>query len=148
MDLQSFSSEFPEGQKTVSGSSQLDVVREESLLSRVEAPGFLQLTAWRGRARGRHVFIIRRADDHELADESSGVALAVERRPDGTSLRIDVAVIEEIGLFFLWVTAMRVRGANEIHLHRSVAPAENLEVAHSLAVGAFEQTAPALPAAA
>lgn len=148
MDLQSFPSEFPKGQKTVSGSSQLDVVREESLLSRVEAPGFLQLTAWRGQARGRHVFTIRRADDHELADESSGVALAVERRPDGTSRRIDVAVIEDIGLFFLWVTAMQIRGANEIHLHRSVAPAENLEIAHSLAVGAVEQTAPALPAAA
>lgn len=147
MDLQSFSSEFPEGQKTVSGSSQLDVVREESLLSRVEAPGFLQLTAWRGRARGRHVFIIRRADDHELA-ESSGVALAVERRPDGTSRRIDVAVIEDIGLFFLWVTAMRLRGANEIHLHRSLTPAESREIAQDLAVGAVEHAGPALPEAA
>lgn len=148
MDLQSSSIDLEAGSSPFAAASQDEVVREERLRSRVEAPGFLQMTAWRGRSRQRHVFIIRRADDQELAEETSGVALAVERRPDGTSRRIDVAVIEDIGLFFLWVTAMRTRGANEIHLHRTVAPAENLAIAHSLAVGALEQTAPELPAAA
>lgn len=148
MDLQSSPSDLEAGSSLFAADSHDEVVREERLRSTVEAPGFLQLTAWRGRSRHRHVFIIRRADDQELADESSGVALAVERRPDGSSRRIDVAVIEDLGLFFLWVTAMRTRGANEIHLHRSVAPAENVAIAHSLAVGALEQAAPILPEAA
>lgn len=119
-----------------------DPVREVRLLSTVEALGFLQFTAWLGRSARRHVFILRRSDDAGLAEETHGVALAVERRPDGSSRRIDVAVIEDIGLFFLWVTAMRLRGANEIHLHRSLTPAESLEIARDLAVGAVEHAFP------
>ncbi len=105
------------------------------------------MTAWRGRSRDRHVFIVRAATDPDLIDEVSGVALAVRRSQAGAATRIEAVVIETVGPFPAWLSAMQARGATEIHLHRSALPDESIEIARDLALADPGAPHPALRAA-
>ncbi|NNM71363.1 hypothetical protein HJG44_03000 [Enterovirga sp. DB1703] len=115
------------------------VIREERLRATAGLREPPALTSWRGRSGRRYVVGIHPANEAEVADLSDAVLIAVQRGEDGRAEMLDVLAPEARSSRrqrLRWLSAMRSRGATELHVHRlAESEAERRAVAADLAVG-------------
>jgi hypothetical protein len=97
-------------------------VREERLRATAGLrPSTLTLSSWRGRSGRRYIVGIHPVAEAEIAEVSEAIIIAVRRDAEGTAHVIDIATAgahpnEQARA--RWASAMRSRGATEMHVHR------------------------------
>ncbi len=106
-------------------------VREERLRATVGLEGSLSLSSWRGRSGRRYVVGIHGFAEIDVEDLVGAVLIAVRREGRGVARVIDVACgTLDRGE---WLDAMKLRGAQEVHLHLLAASdAERVEIVEDL----------------
>lgn len=96
------------------------LVREERLRATAGLREPVGLTSWRGHSGRRYVVGIHPASESEIDDAAGSVLIAVRRSSAGDAEVVEVAAPgsfsrrERLG----WLSAVRARGATEIHVHR------------------------------
>jgi hypothetical protein len=96
-------------------------IREERLRVTVGLREPAGLTSWRGRSGRRYVVGVHDLDEIELAELTSAVLIAVERRPDGSARVLSVAAPRantSPRVRQRWLSRVSSRGATEMHIHR------------------------------
>jgi hypothetical protein len=93
-------------------------VREERLRAAAGLRG-LELSSWRGRSGRRYVVGVHSLTETDIVDVTEAIVIAVRRDNEGVA---HVVEIETAGprerLRKSWLSAMRARGATEMHVHR------------------------------
>ena len=93
-------------------------VREERLRATAGVRG-LELSSWRGRSGRRYVVGVHSLTETDILEVTEAIVIAVRRDREGVAHIIE---IETAGprerLRKSWISAMRARGAMEMHVHR------------------------------